>query len=76
MRRWLESGKFVSSPSNTQSNFTFTMSAHPLSPLPITPLITDIPPINKIYHPYVVAQQMSNNLVIYSHDIGRLVTIA
>ncbi|KAF8834391.1 hypothetical protein BDN67DRAFT_1016557 [Paxillus ammoniavirescens] len=50
--------------------------ALPLPPLPIVPLNPDIPSIDAIFHPCVVAQRMSNNLVIYTRDLGRIIMIA
>ena len=47
-----------------------------LAALPVAPRVVGTPAVDRIYHPYIVAQRMSNDLVIYSRDIGRIVTIA
>ena len=48
----------------------------PLAALPIAPRVISIPAVNQIYHPYIVVQRMSNDLVVYSHDIGHIITVA
>ncbi|KIK79499.1 hypothetical protein PAXRUDRAFT_28398 [Paxillus rubicundulus Ve08.2h10] len=46
-----------------------------LPPLPIVPLNPDILSIDVIFHPCIVAQCMSNDLVIYMCDLGQIITI-
>lgn len=47
-----------------------------LAALPVAPWVVNTPAVDQIYHPYIVAQRMSNDLIIYSRDIGRIVSIA
>lgn len=51
-------------------------SSPPLPALPIAPIVPDVPRVDAIYHPCVVAQRMSTDLVIYTRDLGRVITVA
>ena len=50
-------------------------SSSPLPALLIAPIIPDVPTVDAIYRPCVLAQRMSTDLVIYTRDLGRIVTI-
>ena len=47
----------------------------PLPALPIIPIIPNIPPIDAVYHPCVVAQHTTTDLVVYTCDLGRIITV-
>lgn len=51
-------------------------SPSPLPALPIAPIVPEIPLIDAVYHPCVVAQRTSTDLVVYSRDLGRVITVA
>ena len=59
-----------------QTTHTTAVRERRLAALPVAPWVVCTPAINCIYHLYIVAQRMSNDLIIYSHDIGHIVTIA
>ncbi|KAG9309389.1 hypothetical protein JVU11DRAFT_10637 [Chiua virens] len=51
-------------------------SPSPLPVLPIVPVVPEIPSVDVVYHPCIVAQRTSTDLVIYTRDLGRIITIA
>ncbi|KAF8122015.1 hypothetical protein EV363DRAFT_1301438 [Boletus edulis] len=51
-------------------------SPSPLPALPIVPIVPEIPPIDAIYHPCIVVQRTSTNLIIYTRDLGCMITVA
>lgn len=36
----------------------------------------EIPAVDAIFHPCIVAQRTSSDLVIYTRDLGRVITVA
>ena len=55
-------------------------AARALSPLPALPIALppigpQIPSIDAIFHPCVVVQRTSSDLVHYTRDLGRIVTV-
>ena len=47
-----------------------------LPPLPIALNNPEIPAIDAVFHPCVIAQRTSTDLVIYTHNLGRVITVA
>jgi len=48
----------------------------PLPPLPIALNDPEIPAVDVIFHPCVVAQRTSTDLIVYTRDLGRVITVA
>ena len=48
----------------------------PLPALAIAAIVPEIPLIGAVFYPCVVAQHTTSDLVVYSRDLGRIITIA